>query len=338
LSNLQLFIAAVAIWGSTWLAITFQLGKVAPEASVFYRFLLASLLVFAYCFARRLPLRYTSRQHLWVALMGVLMFSVSYILVYYAEQHVVSGLVAVGYSASPMLGLIGMRVFFGTPMTRLLLMGSILGMVGIALVFWPEFAKLQGDRDTALGAMYTITAVVVSALGSIVAQRNSRAGQPLWQSLAWGMLYGAAFSLAYTLATGQPLAFEATMPYVLSLIYLAVLGSILASAFRPKVQDLLHGNVPGSLLAKIEDSLGSALGVARDNPSAKPFAGRIVDAAQHSFVTGMHAAVLVAAAIAFIGAIGVLVWLPARARTHPDDIDLVAHDPEQAIAEVVAPG
>ena len=142
----------------------------------------------------------------------------------------VSGLVAVGYSASPMLGLIGMRVFFGTPMTRLLLMGSILGMVGIALVFWPEFAKLQGDRDTALGAMYTITAVVVSALGSIVAQRNSRAGQPLWQSLAWGMLYGAAFSLAYTLATGQPLAFEATMPYVLSLIYLAVLGSILAFA------------------------------------------------------------------------------------------------------------
>jgi len=230
LSNLQLFIAAVAIWGSTWLAITFQLGKVAPEASVFYRFLLASLLVFAYCFARRLPLRYTSRQHLWVALMGVLMFSVSYILVYYAEQHVVSGLVAVGYSASPMLGLIGMRVFFGTPMTRLLLMGSILGMVGIALVFWPEFAKLQGDRDTALGAMYTITAVVVSALGSIVAQRNSRAGHPLWQSLAWGMLYGAAFSLAYTLATGQPLAFEATVPYVLSLIYLAVLGSILAFA------------------------------------------------------------------------------------------------------------
>ena len=230
MSNLQLFIGAVAIWGSTWLAITFQLGKVAPEASVFYRFLLASLLIFAYCLVRRLPLRYTPRQHLWVALMGVLMFSVSYIFVYYAEQHVVSGLVAVGYSASPMLGLIGMRVFFGTPMTRLLILGSTLGMVGIALVFWPEFAKLQGDRDTALGAMYTITAVVVSALGSLVAQRNSKAGHPLWQSMAWGMLYGAIFSLIVTLATGQSLGFEPTMPYVLSLIYLAVLGSILAFA------------------------------------------------------------------------------------------------------------
>jgi drug/metabolite transporter (DMT)-like permease len=230
LSNLQLFIAAVAIWGSTWLAITFQLGKVPPEASVFYRFLLASVILFAYCLARRLPLRYTLREHLWIALLGVLMFSVSYIFVYYAEQHVVSGLVAVGYSASPMLGLIGMRIFFGTPMTRLLVLGAILGMVGIALVFWPEFAKLQGDRDTALGALHTIIAVVVSAFGAIVAQRNQRAGLPLWQSMAWGMLYGSLFSLAVTLAMGQRLEFEATMPYVLSLLYLAVLGSILAFA------------------------------------------------------------------------------------------------------------
>jgi EmrB/QacA subfamily drug resistance transporter len=116
----------------------------------------------------------------------------------------------------------------------------------------------------------------------------------------------------------------------------ALLGSILASAFRPKVQELLHGRVPGSLLTKVEDSLGSALGVARDAPAAKPFAGRIVDAAQTSFVSGMHAAVLVAAAIALIGAVGVLVWLPARARTHPDDIDLVAHDPSVVVDEPAA--
>ncbi len=230
MSNLQLFIAAVAIWGSTWLAITYQLGRVAPEASVFYRFLLASLLLFAYCLARRLPLRYSLREHLWIAFFGVLMFSVSYIFVYYAEEHVVSGLVAVGYSASPMLGMIGMRVFFGTPMTRSLIAGSILGMVGISLVFWPEFTRLQGNRDTALGALYTVIAVLVSALGSIVAQRNQRAELPLWQGMAWGMLYGALFSLAVALIAGKPLEFEATVPYVLSLLYLSILGSVLAFA------------------------------------------------------------------------------------------------------------
>ena len=228
MGNPQLFVISVAIWGSTWLAIKFQLGRVAPEASVFYRFLLASLLIFAYCHTRRLPLRYSARQHLWLALFGVLMFSVSYVCVYYAERFVVSGLVAVGYSASPFLGMLGVRIFFGTPVTRRVLGGSMLGIAGIALVFWPEFSHLKSDGDTALGALLTVAAVVLSALGAVVAQRNQREHLPLWQSMAWGMLYGALFSLIATLALGHAIEFEATPAYVLSLLYLTILGSIVA--------------------------------------------------------------------------------------------------------------
>ena len=230
MGNLQLFAVCVAIWGSTWLAITYQLGKVAPEASVFYRFLLASLLLFGYCLARRLPLRYGARAHAWMALQGVLMFSVSYIAVYYAEAHVVSGLVAVGYSASPLLNMIGMWVFFRAPMTGRVSLGALLGIVGIALVFWPEFAHLTASRDVTLGAFFTAVAVVLSALSSIVAHRNQDTGLPIWQTMAWGMLYGSAFSLLACLALGKPLTFEATPAYVLSLGYLAVFGSIFAFA------------------------------------------------------------------------------------------------------------
>jgi EmrB/QacA subfamily drug resistance transporter len=117
----------------------------------------------------------------------------------------------------------------------------------------------------------------------------------------------------------------------------ALLGSILASAFRPHVRDLLQGHVPGSLLARVEDSLGSALGVARDSPAARPYATRIVSAAQTSFVHGMHAAVLVAAAIAVIGGIGALVWLPARARTHPDDVDEIERGLEVVADDALTP-
>ena len=230
MSNLQLFIACVGIWGSTWLAITFQLGHVAPEASVFYRFLLAALLLFAFCAARGLRLRFSPREHAWLALLGLTMFSVGYIFVYYAEQHVVSGLVAVGYSASPLLALIGLRAFFGTRMSPPLVAGSILGMVGIALVYSPEFASLQGNRATAVGAVYTALAVVISALGAMVAHRNQQAGIPLWQSMAWGMFYGSLIALAVTFGVGETLAFEASWPYVLSLAYLAVFGSIVAFA------------------------------------------------------------------------------------------------------------
>ena len=197
---------------------------------MFYRFLLASLLVFAYCAWRRLPLGYTRREHGWMALMGILMFGVSYIFVYYAEQHVVSGLVAVGYSASPLLGMLGMRAFFGTPMTRKVMLGSVLGIVGISLIFWPEIGASQGPGDFSAGATYTVLAVLLSSFGSLVAHRNYEHHLPLWQSLAWGMLYGALFSLAWGLAGGQRLDFEPTAGYVLSLLYLTVFGSILAFA------------------------------------------------------------------------------------------------------------
>src|SRR5262245_40215593 len=105
-SNLSLFLMCVAIWSSTWIAITFQLGSVDAVVSVFYRFLLAALILFCYCRVRHLPLRFGVLQHFALALQGIMMFSLSYVCVYYAEGLVVSGLVAVGFSASPLLNML----------------------------------------------------------------------------------------------------------------------------------------------------------------------------------------------------------------------------------------
>ena len=230
MGNLRLFVLCVTIWGTTWLAIKYQLGRVAPEVSVSYRFLLASFLIACYCRIRKLPLAFKPREHLWIAIFGVLMFGVSYVFVYYAEQHVVSGLVAVGYSASPLLNAAGMRLFFGTRVSPRVALGSVMGMAGIILVFWPEFSKLQGDGDTATGAIFTVLAVVLSALGTLTAHRNNEAKLPLWQTMSWGMFYGALFSFVVALAAGEAFAFELTPGYVLSLLYLAVLGSVVAFA------------------------------------------------------------------------------------------------------------
>lgn len=230
MGNLQLFVACVAIWGSTWLAIKFQLGVVAPEASVAYRFLLASLLLFAYCAARGLRLRFSRRDQAWIVLQGLLMFGASYVFVYFAEQHLASGLVAVGYSASPLLGMLGLRLFFGTPITLPVALGSLLGIGGIALVFAPEIAQAGVAVPSLLGIVFTALSVVLSSLGSLVAHRNHAAGIPIWQNMAFGMLYGAAFAALLNLLAGNSFAFETTLPYVASLLYLAVCGSILAFA------------------------------------------------------------------------------------------------------------
>ncbi|HEY5898746.1 MAG TPA: EamA family transporter [Burkholderiales bacterium] len=103
-------------------------------------------------------------------------------------------------------------------------------MTGIVAVFYPELAHLEGNDVTAKGALFTLLAVLIASLGSIVAQRNVRAGVQLWQGMAWGMLYGALSALVLGLANGKPISFEATPRYVLSLGYLALLGSIAAFA------------------------------------------------------------------------------------------------------------
>lgn len=228
--TLPLFFGCVAIWGTTWLAITFQLGAVAPEASVAYRFLLAAALLALYCRLRGLSLRYTAGEHLALAALGLSMYSVGYICVYRAELHVVSGLVAVGYSASPLLAMIGMRLVFGQAMSRRVAVGSLLGILGIALVFWPEFGRMRSPGDMLLGSAYTVAAVLISTVGALVAHRNHEHRLVGWPSMAWSMGYGGLLALVVALGLGRPLAVELSWGYALSLLYLALFGSVLAFA------------------------------------------------------------------------------------------------------------
>lgn len=229
-SNLQLFATCVLIWGSTWLAITFQLGDVAPEMSVGYRFLLAAAVLFIFCRWRGMSLRFRMAQHVDLFLLGTAMFSISYILVYYAETYIVSGMVAVGYSASPLIAMLLSRLFFGTPITRGVMTGASLGLAGIVCVFWPEFARLSESRNAELGAVLTMLSVLASSVGSMVAVRTQRRGYPTWTSMAWGMLYGGALALVIGALLGKPFTFGGGASYSLSLVYLSVFGSVIAFA------------------------------------------------------------------------------------------------------------
>jgi drug/metabolite transporter (DMT)-like permease len=224
--TLHLFSICVIIWGSTWMAITFQLGNVAPEMSVGYRFILASLILFLFCRLRGIKLGFGRKQHVDFAMLGVAMFCISYILVYYAETFIVSGMVAVGYSAMPMINMFGARLFFGTRMTMRVLVAALFGVAGIVCVFWPEFGKLSVSRNAELGALLTVLSVLASAGGSMVATRNARFGYNTWSSMAWAMLYGGIVSLLVGLALGKSFTLVLSGSYLLSLVYLALFGSI----------------------------------------------------------------------------------------------------------------
>ena len=229
-STPRLFAAATAIWGTTWIAITYQLGRAPPEASVSLRFAIASALLLGYCRVRGHPLRFPARVHAQLAMLGLFMFCLSYLAVYRAETFLVSGLVALGFSASPLLNAAISRAAFGTPATRGVVAGGLLGVAGILLVFWPELRRVRADAGVLAGSLLVAAAVVASAVGNVFATRLDRLGVNVWQKMAWGMAWGSAGSALAAMATGGGFHFSLAPSYLISLLYLAVFGSILAFA------------------------------------------------------------------------------------------------------------
>jgi drug/metabolite transporter (DMT)-like permease len=216
------------IWGTTWYAIKFQLGRVAPEASVAYRFGLASLLLFGWCALRGIPLRYGPRAHLGLAALGVLQFALNYVFLYLSEAHLASGLVALLFGLLVLWNLVGARIFFGTRMTPAVVVGAALGMVGVTLVLGPELGQLRGGSNQAWGVALALLGTLAASAGNLWSQRLYRRGFAVIPSTAWAMLYGALAVALWCGVRGIPFAFEGSIPYLVSLGYLALFGSVFA--------------------------------------------------------------------------------------------------------------
>ncbi len=228
MSNLVLYVIAVLIWGSTWLAIKFQLGSVAPAVSVGVRFAIAAALLFVYAARRRLPLRLDATDHGWLAIQGLLMFGINYVTVYLSERTLPSGIVAVIFSLAVFFNLIGARICFGTPIQRTAMAGALLGCGGVVLVFWPQIAHLSTTGTPLEGVLLAVVSALIASVGNIVASRNHRAGQAVVANTAWSMLYGSLFVGLYAVVTGDRLTIDWSVGYIASLLYLAVFGSVVA--------------------------------------------------------------------------------------------------------------
>ena len=228
MSNTALFLVPALIWGSTWHAITWQLGMVAEEVSVTYRFAAASLLLALGCAATRRSLRFSLRDHTFLAGLGLLMICVNYNFIYWAERIVVSGLVAVVYSTIVFITPIGMRIAFGVPLQPRIFVAATLGVAGVALLFLPELRAAGQGGNVAFGIALVLAAVVACAAGNLIAVRNPKAGIPTIPGTAWTMAYGAGFAVLVAIASGARWTFDARPAYMLSLAYLAVFGSVVA--------------------------------------------------------------------------------------------------------------
>lgn len=216
-----------AIWGSTWLFIKLGLEDLPPLSFAGIRFVLAFLILAGIVAARRTPLPRTRADFALIAVTGVLAFALNYGLLFWGEQYVSSGLAALLQTTIPAFGLVLAHLHLpGERLTAVKAAGVALGIAGVGVIFSNQLSvagskALWGSAAIVVGAAcVAYSNVLVKARGRKLDPAVLAAGQMLC-GMAPLILAGAAFE-------GNPLSFRWTRLAVLSLLYLTLLGSVVA--------------------------------------------------------------------------------------------------------------
>ncbi|GLQ16085.1 DMT family transporter [Maritalea porphyrae] len=223
MTNFVLFAATVLIWGTTWIAIAFQMGDVALITSVFYRFALAGV-VFV---AALVVLGKLKRPAKWrfVFVQAICLFSFNFIAFYNATALMPSGLVSVVFSLATIFNAINARLFFGDRVEIRTVLAGAIGALGLILLFWRDIAG-ELNWEVVMGIAWAAGGTLLFSLGNMASRRNSGEGTTPITANAWGMCIGALILLIVIWLTKTPLTFSSDVKYVGALVYLAVIGSV----------------------------------------------------------------------------------------------------------------
>jgi len=163
-----------------------------------------------------------------MALQGMFLFGINYWLVYIAEEHLKSGLVAVIFSTIIFLNIFNGLIFLKLKIRLNVLSSALIGFVGIILVFKDEIINFNFSSNKSSSLILAFLSVGIASLGNITSAYNQKNKLPVVQTNAYGMLYGSLLMLILVFITNTPLTFDVSLPYFSSLIYLAVFGSVIA--------------------------------------------------------------------------------------------------------------
>lgn len=225
--NLLLYAATVLIWGTTWIAIKWQLGSVPPPVSIAWRFWIAALLLFALLRIMRRPIWPPRAAWRFLFAQGLALFCLNFLCFYYAEQVVPSGLVAVVFSTAPLLNSINGRLFMGRPLQPTAIAGALLGLVGIVCLFVQQMAGHLGDHAAWLGLGIAFLGTLCFSAGNLLSSRMQSMGLHPFATNSWAMLIGAGILTVGSALAGFSFAIEPSVRYLGALVYLAVFGSVI---------------------------------------------------------------------------------------------------------------
>jgi drug/metabolite transporter (DMT)-like permease len=230
MKNAFLYITTVLIWGSTWIAIEYQIGEAPVEVSLLFRFSIASFLMLIYCLWKKLPLKFKAIDHAYILLLAIMNFSINYLILYEAQKYLDSAMTSIAFSTLLVINIINTRLFFGTKIKPKVYMGAFIGLIGIVLLFLPTIMAQEFNQTAITGLSLALVGTLVASFGNMVSVRNSKKGLPVLSLNAWGMFYGSITMLAIIWFKGIEITMPTTTSYWVSLSYLSVFGTVIAFA------------------------------------------------------------------------------------------------------------
>ena len=227
--NAALYFVVLLAWGSSWFAISFQLGDVAPQVSIAWRFLLASFILFIWCYARGLKLSFSWRAHSSWLLLGFFLFCVNYICAYFGTFYLASGLVCLIFSTLTLFTVFNGFIFFKKPIRLPILFGAIVGILGLSIIFSNEISNTDWSLESGIvkGFLWMLLATFFASIGMLLSGQMQARKMPLVQSNAYSMLYGSLIIVTYVGFSDISFSFSTSYSYVISLIYLSIVASVI---------------------------------------------------------------------------------------------------------------
>ena len=227
--NAILYFIVLLAWGSSWFAISFQLGDVAPQVSIAWRFLLASFMLFIWCYARGLKLSFSWRAHSSWLLLGFFLFCVNYICAYFGTFYLASGLVCLIFSTLTLFTVFNGFIFFKKPIRLPILFGAIVGILGLSIIFSNEISNTDWSLESGIvkGFLWMLLATFFASIGMLLSGQMQARKMPLVQSNAYSMLYGSLIIVTYVSISDISFSFSTSYSYVISLIYLSLVASVI---------------------------------------------------------------------------------------------------------------
>jgi drug/metabolite transporter (DMT)-like permease len=216
-------------WGSTYLGIGIAVEHIPPALMCASRFLIAGILMLAYCALTGRRIRFSARQLGHLAAVGILLLMGGNLTLSYAEQIVPTGLAALLIAVTPLWFLVLDSLLLGDHhISRRGKIGLLIGIAGVVVLIWPDLRHPNGLGHRELWWSLALQLGSFSwAFGSVLSKKWQTAAVDPFSAIAWQVMFAGLANLLFALVVERPSHVLWTARGVGAILYLVVCGSII---------------------------------------------------------------------------------------------------------------